>query len=55
LVFLQFLYVALGSAAELETQLLLAERLNFVSPVPIDNLSQIKKLLLGLIRAKKNG
>jgi four helix bundle protein len=51
--FLQFLYVALGSVAELETQLLLAERLKFVSAVPIDNLSEVKKLLLGLIRTKK--
>lgn len=50
---LQFLYVALGSAAELETQLLLAERLGFVRIVPFDGLSEIKKLLLGLIRSKK--
>ena len=52
--FVQFLYVALGSTAELETQLLLAERLNFVSAAPVERLSEIKKLLLGLIRAKKN-
>lgn len=51
--FVQFLYVALGSTAELETQLLLAERLKFVSAVPMDNLSEIKKLLLGLIKSKK--
>jgi four helix bundle protein len=51
--FLQFLYVALGSVAELETQLLLAERLKFVSAAPFDNLSEIKRLLLGLIKAKK--
>ncbi len=51
--FLQFLYVALGSVAEVETQLLLAERLKFVPEAPIDNLSEVKKLLLGLIRAKK--
>lgn len=51
--FVQFLYVALGSIAELETQLLLAERLKFISIAPIDNLSEIKKLLLGLIKAKK--
>lgn len=50
--FVQFLYVALGSSAELETQLLLAERLKFISTAPIDNLSEIKKLLLGLIKDK---
>jgi len=51
--FLQFLYVALGSTAELETQLLLAERLGFIRKALIENLSEIKKLLLGLIRSKK--
>ncbi len=51
--FVQFLYVSLGSIAELETQLLLAERLKFISTAPIDNLGEIKRLLLGLIKAKK--
>jgi four helix bundle protein len=51
--FLQFLYVSLGSIAELETQLLLAERLKLISQAPLESLSEIKKLLLGLIRAKK--
>jgi four helix bundle protein len=51
--FMQFLYVALGSVAELETQLLLAERLQFIPSAPIGNLSEIKKMLLGLIRTKK--
>ena len=51
--FLQFLYVALGSVSELETQLLLAERLKFVAQAPIVSLSEIKRLLLGLIKAKK--
>ncbi len=52
--FIQFLYVALGSIAELETQLLLAERLRFVVKAPLDSLNEIKKLLLGLIRMKKS-
>ena len=51
--FMQFLYVALGSVAELETQLLLAERLQFIPEAPIGNLSEIKKMLLGLIKSKK--
>lgn len=49
--FMQFLYVALGSNAELETQLLLAGRLGY--PVPVDlfpNIDRIRQMLLGLIR-----
>ena len=49
--FTQFLYVALGSNAELETQLLLAGRLGY--PVPADlfqNIDRIRQMLLGLIR-----
>jgi four helix bundle protein len=53
--FIQFLYVALGSVSELETQLLLAERLEFIPEAPIKSLSEIKRLLLGLIKAKKAG
>jgi len=51
--FVQFLYVALGSAAELETQLLLAERMSYITNAPFDGLTEVKKLLLGLIRSKK--
>ena len=51
--FTQFLYISLGSVAELETQLLLAEKLQFIPAAPISNLSEIKKMLLGLIKSKK--
>lgn len=51
--FIQFLYISLGSLAELETQLLLAERLKFISATPVDNLSEIKKMLIGLIKNPK--
>jgi four helix bundle protein len=51
--FIQFLYVALGSISELETQLLLAERLCFLKNQPIDKLNEIKKMLVGLIKAVK--
>jgi four helix bundle protein len=51
--FIQFLYISLGSVSELETQLILAQRLKFVPTVPLEDLSEIKKLLLGLIKAKK--
>jgi four helix bundle protein len=48
--FMQFLYVALGSNAEVETQLLLAGRLGY--PVPTDlfkDIDRIRQMLLGLI------
>ena len=51
--FIQFLYIALGSIAELETQLLLAKRLRFVDTVPSDELDEIKKMLVGLIKNVK--
>lgn len=44
-----FLYIALGSLSELETQYLVAVRLNFTSSDPqIENLmTTVKKLILG--------
>ena len=54
--FVQFLHIALGSLAELETQLIICERLGF-SKVDLstdyDNLNRIRKMLIGLIRYKK--
>ncbi|MBI1920662.1 MAG: four helix bundle protein [Geobacter sp.] len=47
--FVQFLHIALGSLAELETQLLLAEKLKFLENVPVGKANQVKQLLLGLI------
>lgn len=46
---IQFLHIALGSVAELETQYLIAVRLNFTSnELAIENvLNEVKKLLLG--------
>ena len=50
--YIQFLYIAMGSLSELETQILLSQRLQFVNSV--DNyLVQIEKIMLmlfGLIR-----
>jgi four helix bundle protein len=52
--FSQFLHVALGSAAELETQLLLAQRMGFLSETrPLDLLDQIRKMLTALLRRLK--
>ena len=56
--FLQFLFIAVGSLSEIETQLLLAKRLKFLSEISIfDDIESIRKMLLGLIRflrRKKN-
>jgi four helix bundle protein len=57
--FEHFLYIALGSAAEVETQLELACRLGFASNSAValeqENLGRIRQMLLGMIRhLKKN-
>lgn len=46
---LQFLYIAIGSLAELETQYLIAVRLEFIEIDAIfeEKLIEVKKLLLG--------
>ena len=52
--FIQFLYVALGSLSEVETQLLLAQRLKLVNEATVfDDIESIRKMLLGLIRFLK--
>jgi len=54
--FIQFLYISLGSLSELETQLIITERLNF-SPSGLsreyDNCDRIRQMIIGLIRYKK--
>ena len=54
--FIQFLYVALGSAAEVETQLDLSHRLNFIAKnSQIDSeLNTIIRMLTGLISLLKS-
>ena len=48
--FIQYLYVALGSAAELETQFILAQRLHFFHDSSVfDRIDQVRRMLLGLI------
>jgi four helix bundle protein len=49
--FIQFLYISLGSLAELERQLLLSRELGFLKNVEIDgSIVRIRKMLLGLIK-----
>jgi len=51
----QFCYIALGSLAELETQLLIAERLGYCEKIDaLDNLVEIRRMLLGLIKYLKS-
>ncbi|MGH7236554.1 MAG: four helix bundle protein [Nitrospiraceae bacterium] len=48
--FIQHLYVALGSAAELETQLILAQRMGFLRDSSVfDRVDQVRRMLVGLI------
>lgn len=48
--FRQFLYIALGSLSELETQLIISNNLNFTQDIlMVDKLVDIKKMILGLI------
>ncbi|HLW15380.1 MAG TPA: four helix bundle protein [Flavobacteriaceae bacterium] len=53
--FIQFLYIALGSLAELETQLFLAMDLNYLKEVEelFKKLTRIRMMLLGLIKSIK--
>jgi|SRR5690554_818260 len=56
--FIQYLYIALGSAAEIETQLIIACNLEFISKEELEQLvlqqETIAKLILGLIKYLKN-
>ena len=52
--FIQFLHIASGSVAKLETQLLLAIRMGFISGDSIiSHIQEVRKLLLGLLRSLK--
>jgi len=49
--FIHFLYVSLGSLAELETQLLLSRELEFLNDEKIyKDIERMRKMILGLIR-----
>ncbi len=49
--FIQFLYISLGSLSEVETQIILANRLGFAKNIEIflNDITRIKKMLNGLI------
>ena len=53
--FVQFLYISLGSCAEVETQLTISKNLGYAYNANIyDDLQRIKRMLLGLIKKRKN-
>ncbi|HCX99049.1 MAG TPA: four helix bundle protein [Bacteroidales bacterium] len=56
--FIQFLYIALGSGSELETQLIISKMLGFISEENaqelINELNSISRMLQGLIKHVKN-
>ncbi|TQD33490.1 four helix bundle protein [Haloflavibacter putidus] len=56
--FIQFLYIALGSLKELETQLLIAYKLNFITEKKYEDVCQpveeVGKMLSGLISYRKS-
>lgn len=53
---IQFLYVSIGSIAEVETQLLIAQELNYSNNIKktLNDLNSVKEIILGLIRYLKN-
>lgn len=55
--FRQFLYIALGSAAELDTQLIIARKLNYANDIDFNQLTNelntISKMIQGLIKSIK--
>ena len=53
--FIQFIYIALGSASELETQIIIAEKLGYIEhkELLISDISIIRKMLNALISSLK--
>ncbi|MBT0653778.1 four helix bundle protein [Geomobilimonas luticola] len=54
--FVQFLYIALASAAELETQIIIANNLGYLidSDSMLNRIMSVRKMLNGLIRHYRN-
>ena len=53
--FIQFLYISLGSCAEVETQLLIAANLSYCDVrEALEKSDRIKRMLQGLIKKKKH-
>jgi four helix bundle protein len=54
--FIQFLYIALGSCAELDTQCILAKNLRYMGECPelTNSIEAVAKMLNGLVRHLKS-
>jgi len=54
--FIQFLYIALGSLSELETQLIISKNLNYSETINslLSKITDIRKMTFGLIKSIKN-
>jgi len=53
--FIRFLYIALGSLSELETQILIAKRLSYLTNKEIlCQITQLGKMLINLIKFRKS-
>ena len=52
--YIRFLYIALGSLSELETQFLISKRLEYISDILEESITEIRKMLLGLIKNLKS-
>ena len=56
--FIQFLYIALGSNVEIETQLNIARNLNFINDETFEKMdedqNEISRMLMGLIKYRKS-
>ncbi len=50
--FIKFLYISLGSLAELETQLIISQEIGYINEISI-NLDEVKSPILGLIKYLK--
>lgn len=51
--FIRFLFIALGSAAEVETQLIIAKRLGYISEIDnvCEDITTLRKMLHSLIKS----
>lgn len=51
--FIQFLYIAKGSLAEVETQLIICKRLKYIDDIAdlVDSMKRLRTMLIGLINA----
>ncbi|MBP6661958.1 MAG: four helix bundle protein [Paludibacter sp.] len=56
---IRFLFISLGSASELETQILLSNKLDFLNEEGFNQLNELNneviRMLVALIRSKNNG